>query len=82
MYDAVTKSWTAVWKWSGGVEPGILQNQSEAYSVPHKVKGQYEEELAKWIEDGWLVLCNENKCGPPKGLIPLMIVVQCNKGKV
>ncbi|KAK4326819.1 hypothetical protein Pmani_002676 [Petrolisthes manimaculis] len=36
----------------------------------------------KWIKDGWLVPHNECKHGPPKGLIPLMAVVQHNKGKV
>ncbi|KAG0718053.1 hypothetical protein GWK47_053227 [Chionoecetes opilio] len=54
-YDAATNSWTAMWKWSQGVEPGVLQNQIEEYSVPREARLVYEKELEKWIADGWLV---------------------------
>ncbi|KAK4319771.1 hypothetical protein Pmani_009323 [Petrolisthes manimaculis] len=81
-YDTARNTWTAAWKWSGGEEPGILQNRVEAYTVPCEIRAQYEEEVEKWIKDGWLVPHDECKHGPPKGLIPLMAVVQHNKGKV
>lgn len=81
-YDPVANHWTAVWKWSEGKEPGVLRNQVEAYSVPREARDMYEEELQKWIDDGWLLPYDERKYGPPKGLIPLMAVVQHNKRKV
>ncbi|KAG0711524.1 hypothetical protein GWK47_020461 [Chionoecetes opilio] len=37
-YDAATNSWTAMWKCSQGVEPGVLQNQIEEYSVPREAR--------------------------------------------
>lgn len=82
VYDSVTNSWTASWKWTGGEEPGTLQNQVKAYSVPRGAKNLYDEELARWIRDGWLRPYDEEKYGPAKGLIPLMAVVQRNKRKV
>ncbi|KAK8397100.1 hypothetical protein O3P69_004638 [Scylla paramamosain] len=36
----------------------------------------------KWIADGWLLPYDESKYGSAKGLIPLMAVIQENKGKV
>ena len=35
-----------------------------------------------WINNGWLVPYPENKLGPPKGLIPLIAVIQQSKQKV
>ncbi|KAK4322347.1 hypothetical protein Pmani_006904 [Petrolisthes manimaculis] len=81
-YDVTTNSWTAMWKWSQGIEPGILKKQVEEYSVPPGARELYEKELKKWIADGWLVPYEEVEHGPMKGLIPLMAVIQCNKGKV
>lgn len=81
-YDTASRSWTAAWKWSNGKEPGLLKNQMEAYGVPRGVRAQYEEEIDKWIEDKWMVPFDERKHGPAKGLIPLMVVIQHNKGKV
>lgn len=81
-YDPLSRSWTAAWKWSEGKEPGVLKNTVEAYSVPPEARDLYEEELQKWIEDGWLLPYDEHKYGPAKGLIPLMAVVQRNKKKV
>lgn len=42
----------------------------------------YEQELSTWISSGWLILYPEEKLGPPKGLIPLMAILQQNKSKV
>ncbi|XP_064106974.1 uncharacterized protein LOC135215948 [Macrobrachium nipponense] len=82
IYDPVIKCWTATWKWSEGKEPGILENEVKAYSVPQEAKDLYESELQRWVNDGWLLPYDENKYGPAKGLIPLMAVVQQNKKKV
>ena len=79
VYDSGSNSWMAVWKWTGGEEPGMLRNQVDAYSVPKGAKNLYNEELARWIRDGWLCPYDEKKHGPAKGLIPLMAVVQRNK---
>ncbi|KAG0714342.1 hypothetical protein GWK47_001615 [Chionoecetes opilio] len=46
-YDAATNSWTTMWKWSQGVEPGVLQNQIEEYSVSRQARLVYEKELEK-----------------------------------
>ncbi|KFD70492.1 hypothetical protein M514_00988 [Trichuris suis] len=81
-YNRDTRSWTASWKWSEGVEPGILRNTVEEYSPADGARPAYEEELQKWIDSGWLVPYDERKYGEPKGLIPLMAVVQRNNHKV
>ena len=46
------------------------------------MRREYESELEKWINEGWLLPYNEKEFGKPKGLIPLMAVVEKNKGKV
>lgn len=81
-FDVTTNSWTAMWKWSQGSEPGVLKNKVEEYSVPREAREAYENELKKWITEGWLVPYEECELGPVKGLIPLMAVIQRNKGKV
>ena len=40
------------------------------------------EELSEWVSNGWLVPYDEQRLGPPRGLIPLMAVRQRNKDKV
>ena len=52
------------------------------YTVPREIRSQYEEEVEKWVQDGWLVLHDKCKHGPANGLIPMMAVLQHNKGKV
>lgn len=73
--------WVASWLWSEGKEPE-LRNTTSEYEVPQHVRGEYEQELAQWVKDGWLVPHDEQKHGPPRGLIPLMAVSQRNKEKV
>ncbi|XP_003370059.1 conserved hypothetical protein [Trichinella spiralis] len=81
-YCPSTRSWTAAWKWSDAGEPGVLRNTVEEYPPANVARGAYEDELRKWIKDGWLVPYDESKHGPPKGLLPLMAVIQRNKKKV
>ena len=52
------------------------------YSLLAILRKVYEKELEQWIEKGRLIPYDEQKFGPPKGLIPLMAVVQQNKSKV
>ncbi|KRZ70050.1 hypothetical protein T08_11681, partial [Trichinella sp. T8] len=81
-YCPSTRSWTAVWKWSDAGEPGVLRNTVEEYPPANVARGAYEDELRKWIKDGWLVPYDESEQGPTKGLLPLMAVIQRNKKKV
>ena len=50
--------------------------------MPSQTRPAYEKELRAWIDAGWLIPYPHKKLGPPKGLIPLMAVVQQNKSKV
>ena len=43
---------------------------------------EYEQELQMWITNGWLISYPQEQLRPPKGLIPLMAIVQPSKGKV
>ena len=52
------------------------------YPVAAEIRDDYEQELHTWIDNGCLVPYPEDKLGPPKGLIPLMAVLQQNKAKV
>ena len=81
-FDPATKEWMMEWKWSGDQEPGSLKNKIEEYAVPTAAREQYEAEIREWIQRGWLVLYNEDELGPPKGLIPMMAVIQEAKEKV
>ena len=38
--------------------------------------------MQAWIQNGWLIPYPESELGPPKGLIPLMAILQENKQKV
>ena len=78
-YDSRTNCWIAAWKWVESKEPGVLHNQAAEYAVPQDARESYEKELQRWIDDGWLLLYDEQAHGPAKGLIPLMAVVQRKK---
>ncbi|KRZ26608.1 hypothetical protein T4B_10054 [Trichinella pseudospiralis] len=81
-FTATYCSSTRAWKWSDAGEPGVLRNAVEEYPPANVARGAYEDELRKWIKDGWLVPYDESEHGPPKGLLPLMAVIQRNKKKV
>ncbi len=38
--------------------------------------------MKAWIQNGWLIPYPESQLGPPKGLIPLMAILQESKQKV
>jgi transposase InsO family protein len=69
-------AWTVSWRWVG--EPPVLMNRVPAYRVPPDARQEYEDEILDWIRAGWL----QPYDGPYDGIIPLMAVVQPNKGKV
>ena len=81
-FDMTRRQWTVRWKWSKGEPPNCLKGSVSEYAVKDKVREEYEQELTEWIKNGWLQEYDEEKHGPPKGLIPLMAVPQENKGKV
>ncbi|XP_065642912.1 uncharacterized protein LOC136074511 [Hydra vulgaris] len=49
--------------------------------MSEKHESSYRKEINEWINSGILVPYNEQALGPPKVLIPLMCVVQENKGR-
>ena len=81
-FDWQQKIWTALWKWINEKVPTKLQNSVAEYPVPSDFRITYKQELDAWIRDGWFILYLDQKLGPPKGLIPLMTIVQQNKLKV
>ena len=81
-FDQRTNSWTVSWKWSGDQPSEKLYNRVPEYTIPVRARAEYDKELQNWIDNGWLVPYPEDKLGPPKGLIPLMAVIQQNKQKV
>ena len=54
------------------------------WSIPSPtwLREQYEEELQTWIDSCRLHPYPEDELGPPRGLIPLMAILQENKQKV
>ena len=81
-FDQRTKSWTVSWKWSGDQPPEKLYNRVPQSTIPARARAEYDKERQNWIDNGWLVPYPEDNLGPPKGLIPLMAVIQQNKQKV
>ena len=81
-FDPVERSWTVAWKWADGSGPECLANSVSEYAVSAGARKEFDTELQSWIDSGWLVPYSEELYGPPRGLIPLMAVVQNNKAKV
>ena len=72
--------WTVRWRWKEG-RPPELKNRVDCYEST-KLPGteaKYEQEVERWIAEGWLRPYNGDRGG---GVIPLMAVVQANKNKV
>ncbi|KRZ11563.1 hypothetical protein T4B_14 [Trichinella pseudospiralis] len=63
-------------------EPSVLRNTVEEYPPANVARDAYEDELKKWIKDGWLVPYDEGEHGPPKELLPLMALIQRNTKKI
>ena len=81
-YDEAKHVWTASWKWSGDQPPVSLKNRLSEYPALKRLQGEYELELQAWIQNGWLIPYLESEVGLPKGLIPLMAILQESKQKV
>ena len=74
--------WTVVWEWSEGHTLEGLDNRLLEYLVAAEILENYEREICTWMSNGWLVPYEEEELGPPKGLIPLMVILQQHKSKV
>ena len=81
-FDSDKRRWVVRWLWADGKGPATLKNKVPEYKIPKSAENGYNEELQAWIREGWLVPYDESLLGPPRGLIPLMAVVQPNKAKV
>ena len=81
-FDHHSWTWTVSWKWSEDHAPERLHNEVSEYSAVAQIRNEYTQELKTCIGNSWLVPYPEDKLGPPKGLIPLMAVLQQNKTKV
>ena len=82
VYDQDRRRWLAEWKWSEETGPQAMNNRVGSYSVPSEYRDRYETELKRWVAEGWLIPYDTSELGEPKGLIPLMAVVQEKKQKV
>lgn len=81
-FDKNNKVWIASWKWTSGHTPSELKNKVLEYTVPDHARDVYEKELLLWHCNRWLLPYPEKELGLPKGLIPLMVIVQEHKQKV
>ena len=72
------KKWTASWNWNK--EPAINITIRE-YKMSKEHEHSYRKEINEWINSGIFLPYNEQALGPPKVLIPLICVVQENKGR-
>ena len=81
-YDAESRKWTVAWKWNSGIGPKELTNTTAEYRIAPSARDEYEEEVNKWVSNGWLTPYNEEEHGPVRGTVPLMAIIQLNKEKV
>ena len=72
--------WVVGWKWEA--DPPCLNNRCAGYHVSPDDRPAFETEVETWIEEGILMPHDPVRHGEVKALIPLMAVVQENKGKV
>ena len=65
------------WKWPEGRVPEALDNRVAEYLVAAEIRGDYER------DEQWMACAiQRGRTGTPKGLIPLMAVLQQHKSKV
>ena len=71
------EKWTVGWKWCGAGPP-VLKNHTVKYAMDAAVESRFNDELEKWVAEGWLRPCAR----PAHGVIPLMAVEQPSKDKI
>ena len=57
-------------------------NKVPEYPMSTQVRQEYHNELEMWLNNEWLLSSPEEELSHPKGLIPLIAVLQQNKLKV
>ena len=78
-YVRSNKEWTASWKWANGHSPSKLSHSMQEYVVPFHARDAYENEILQWQQNEWLLPYSEEELDPPKGLIPLMVMLPKQK---
>ena len=68
--------WEVAWKWKS--DSPVLKNRVAEYAVDPEIRKDYDAEVSRWIEQGWLEPCKE----PKGGIIPMLAVQQKAKNKV
>ena len=68
--------WTVKWKWKN--EAAVIWNNVGCYKMDEGLRDRFDDEIARWIEEGWLTEVHSVE----GGTIPLMAVDQPNKNKV
>ena len=68
--------WEVEWKWKKNAP--LLTNQVAQYAIKDNDRDAYNAEVARWIKEGWLKLCDQ----PKSGIIPMLVVRQEVKNKV
>ena len=58
-YDVEARRWRVTWKWNDGKGPGELMNTIAEYRIAPAARAEYEEEVNKWVANGWLTPYNE-----------------------
>ena len=71
VFDQLKKAQITLWKWTIGQTPEELRNRVLNYTVVNYAHDKYMKKLQLW-----LLPYPKDKLDPPKGLIPLMAVVQ------
>jgi hypothetical protein len=70
------KKWVIRWKWKEGIQDPILDNTIAHYRIDEMAREEFDVEVNEWIRHGWL----QPYQGKVEELIPLLVVVQINKG--
>ena len=82
-WHADKRYWSLKWLWKGDVEPcGPIGPSIGEYSrkkLTEEQEKQFCSEVAKWIEEGWLVPHDPEVHGEPAAVLPLLAQVQEHK---
>ena len=70
--------WIVSWEWLEKEQLPTLTSRIGEYAIDSTVRQQFDNEVEKWIQLGWLRPFK----GQEDGLIPLMCVIQASKNKV
>ena len=79
-WDSTEKCWTVKWKWVGDKPPthpvGSGVGEYSRKSLLSTQEQHFQDEIAGWIKNEWLVLHDSNVHGEVGAVLPLMAVAQ------